>query len=506
MNKNIKILPLLSLCFIILAMSLAVGCKKSSVINTDLITATFSQSQWQLNYSNSSGTVEVVLSGEGIVNVILDSIEMRGDNTSASPLKALSALLNGDQLTAGFARNRVLELLANPIDGSTHRVAVSFFTNQSNERKEVSANVTVTTGTESTIDISKLSLEIEPEEWSMNYSKSSGTVEAFIEGDGIDKIDLDSIQLKGDNSEAQPLDTVSVSINGDKIHARFPKDQVLDILNDPQEGSTHQLTLIFKESGTDQELELTTNITIEEDDDVTIDPEDLELEIEPEEWSMNYSKSSGTVEAFIEGEGVEKIDLSTITMSGDNTAATPLAADSASLKGDKIHARFPKNQVLDLLLNPEEGSTHTITITFMTTDNQQIELTAVITIEEDDGGGGGGEIPSNLSLDLAPNHWNFNFSKSGGNVNAFIRGDGLAGIDLDTLEMMGDNSAAPPLEPSSANLEGEHVKGKFAKDQVLDLLLNPQTGSTHTVTVTFKDNNGTSYEVTAVVTVTGKSN
>jgi hypothetical protein len=482
------------------------ACKKS-LSPDDLIVLEVSQNVWKLNYTNSLGNIEIILRGAGVDKILLDSIEMKGDKPSAQPLKALSAAYDGNQVRVQFQKYRVMELLMNPTDGTTHTITVTFSMKDKGDRIEVHAEVTVQEGSDDGTDPSALSLEIDPDEWSLNYSRSSGTVEAFIRGEGIDQIDLTSIEMKGDNPDAAPLPTVSVSMQGDHIHARFPKNRVLDLLLNPEPGSVHTIIVSFLETGGTERLELTAEITIEDDEDDEIDPEELSLEIDPDEWSLNYYKSSGTVEAFIRGEGIDQIDLSSIEMKGDNPTAAPLAAVSVTLKRTQIHAKFAKNQVLDLLLNPERGSTHTIIISFLEIGGtERLELTAEITIEDDEDDGEDPEEPSPLELQLAPDVWNLNYYGASGNVQAFLRGEGIENIDLDTIEMYGDNPSAEPLQADSASRQGNHVKAEFPKNKVLDLLLDPAAGTTHTVTVTYIEINGSvRLEVSTEVRITGSS-
>ncbi len=504
-GQRMRLTSIVMLSIIILAISMIgiSGCK-SSTAEVQSILLNISQSEWSLNYASSSGVIEVSLMGEGIENIILDTIEMKGDNPSAGTVKADSASFQGDRVIARFPKNLVITLLLNPTSGSTHIVTVIFYISQRNEPQEINTQITISSKTSEA-----LTLEIDPVEWNLNFTHSSGTVEAFIRGEGIDKIDLTSIQMMGDNPSSldQPLSAISATLQGDHIHARFPMNQVIDLLLDPAEGTTHTIIVSFLEIEGIERMELSAEITIEEDDD-EIDPTELTLEIDPVEWSLNFTKSSGTVEAFIRGEGIDKIDLNSIQMMGDNSSAEPLSANSASLKGDHIHARFPKNQVIDLLLNPAEGTTHTIIVSFLEIeDTERMELSAEITIEEDDDDDDDGEIdPTTLTLQLAPPQWNMNFSKSSGTVSAHIRGQGIENIDLDTIEMMGDNPDAEALPAISASLQGNHVQAQFPKNQVLDLLLNPASGTVHTVTVTFEGKQGGErLDVSTEVTITGKS-
>jgi len=480
------------------------GCKKG-ISKAEMILVELVQTNWGLNYAYSAGNVEILIRGDGVEKILLNSIEMIGDQLSASPLKACSATLEGDHVCAEFKKNQVITLLSNPAAGSTHTVRVTFYMEQSNDRLEVSAQVTISGGGG---ELANLTLEIDPDIWSLNYDKSAGTVEVFIHGDGLDNIDLNSVTMKGD-SDAEALAAISVFRRGDHIHAKFPKNQVLGLLNEPDGGTTHTIAVNFLETEGTETLELNADITIEEDDDEEdpIDPTDLELEIDPDEWSLNYYKSAGTVEVFIEGEDIDKIDLNTIEMMGDNTNADPLVPVSVSINRNHIHARFAKSQVLDLLLNPEEGSTHTITVSFQeieSDDNERIELKDEITIEDDDDDEEDPE-PSELELQLAPDVWNLNYDKSSGNVKAFLRGEGIENIDLDSIEMEGDNSGAEPLPAVSASRQGNHVKAEFPKNELLALLSSPAEGSTHTITVTFLEVNGSvRKKVSTEVRITGK--
>jgi hypothetical protein len=483
---------------IILSLSLVNNCKKG-VSQADLIVITMTQTEWGLNYSHSMGHIEVFLQGESVDGIILSSIEMKGDNPSAVPLKAESAdFVGGNRVRATFEKNRVLALLANPAEGSIHIVIVSFRTEPSGESFDLSAQVTVRTYIDEDGETLPQTLEIDPVEWSLNFINSSGTVEAFIRGEGIDQIDLNSFVMMGDNPLAAPLAAISASINRDHIHARFPMNQVIGLLLDPQEGSTHTIIVSFLPTGGTERIELSAIITIEEDDDI-IDPTELTLEIDPVEWSLNFPNSSGTVEAFIRGEGIDQIDLNSFQMMGDNPLAAPLAAISTSINNDQIHARFPMNQVIGLLLNPVEGSTHIIIVSFLPIGGtERIELTAEITIVDDD------DIidPSLLELEIDPVEWSLNFPNSSGTVEAFIRGEGIDQIDLNSFQMMGDNPLALPLAASSTSINNDQIHARFPKNQVIGLLLNPEEGSTHTIIVSFLPIGGTErIELTAVITI-----
>lgn len=499
-----SIFVLIVIAFSLLFLS---GCKKSSNLSDiESVVAELSQTSWSLNYTNSSGNVEFFLRGAGIGDINLDSIALSGDNSAVQPLQPTEVRLNGDHIRVVFRKSEVLGILSDLTVGSIHTVTLSYTMGEDPAPKQASVQVTVSDesddgGTQQ----GDFQLEVDPTEWSLSWDKSNGTVEVFIRGENIAKVDLTSFTLKGDNPAIEALKAISAVINNDHIHARFAKNLLMALLLNPAEGSTHTITVVFVNDETDEEVVLTADIVIEADDDSEEPvPAELSLEIEPEEWNLNFVNSSGLVKAFIEGENLDTIDLESFKMQGDNPGIEPLAADSASLKGDHIQVRFPKNLVIGLLFSPEEGSTHTITILFLVKETgEELFLTANIVIEDDedddDDDDGEGEGESDLELTISPKNWNLNYDTSSGNVTAFIRGDGIDSIDLDSIQMYGDNGAAP-LAADGAKLAGNHVQADFPKNQVLALLDNPAKGSVHQITVAFTVN-GSKVELTYDISI-----
>lgn len=235
----------------------------------------------------------------------------------------------------------------------------------------------------------------------------------------------------------------------------------------------------------------------------------LSLQLSPDTWNLNYDHSSGTVAAFIRGQGFRNVVLDSIVLIGDDPDAAPLEPVNVSRQGNNVRARFAKNRVLDILDEPESGSVHTVVLQFEVAGVDELqELSADVRIVgSDDGGGDDGEeceAVGDLSLQLSPSSWNLNYDHANGSVTAFIRGQGLCAVDTDSVELVGDDPEADPLAASTARLEGEHVRAQFPKNRVLDLLDEPSKGSTHTVTVRFTSDDGAaSHELTTQVKVVG---
>ncbi len=90
-----------------------------------------------------------------------------------------------------------------------------------------------------------------------------------------------------------------------------------------------------------------------------------------------------------------------------------------------------------------------------------------------------------LTLDLQPDSWNFNWAQSSGTVSALIRGAGFEDVAIDTISLEGSDPAAPPLAPTRTQMAGNHVRAFFAKSEAFQTLLDPQRGEIHTIGVSF---------------------
>ncbi len=499
-RHNIYFLTFITAVFLSVLLVSFTGCKKSGSSSGETVVYIDTNAvEWNLDGGVNGETVVVFLQGEDLQGIVLDSIQMRGDDASAAPLDATQATLQSNRVRAEFDKIGVMSRLQNPSAGSEHTISVSFLRSTGSQRQEVNARVSVPSSqSAAAVDPANLAVELSPAEWDLGFADSSGQVMAFVRGQGIESIDLDSFILTGDNGSTAPLEALSTTREGNHVKARFAKSGVIALLLNPAAGTTHTVTLGFMETGGTTWLEIEVTVVITDDEENPIDPEELSLEIDPVEWSMNFSNSSGWVKGFITGEGIENIDLTSIELAGDNGSVSPLAASQAALNGDHIEARFDKSQVIGLLLNPAPGTSHTLTVTFTdTAGTETYSLTAVITIEDDDDD----DIdPSNLTLDISPSNWNTNYPKSNGSIQAFIRGEGFDNIDLNSLELVG---AAGSLAPSGVSREGNHVKAQFAKNEVLGILNNPTSGTSHTVKVTFSGQTGGSFELSAQVRIVG---
>ena len=92
----------------------------------------------------------------------------------------------------------------------------------------------------------------------------------------------------------------------------------------------------------------------------------LALRVSPDSWNTNWSRSSGTVTAFLVGGDFVLIDPATVLLLGDDPAELPLAPRSSRKEGQHVRATFGKADALDLLLPPVlAGQSRTVQVQFV---------------------------------------------------------------------------------------------------------------------------------------------
>jgi hypothetical protein len=214
----------------------------------------------------------------------------------------------------------------------------------------------------------------------------------------------------------------------------------------------------------------------------------LTLEIQPDAWNTNWVHSEGTVQAFVRGGDVAKIDTSKVELvapSGDT-----LDPSRARVAGGQLVAFFAKDDAFKLLGKDVHSGDKVELKLRVTVGDKEQELTDTIRIvgpePSDDDGDDGDDNGGELELNIQPDDWNTNWAHSGGQVKAFLRGDGFKDIDLDTVRLVGDKADAKPLKPVDVRRVGQQVVASFSKSAAFATLDDPDSGETHTVKITFK--------------------
>jgi len=222
---------------------------------------------------------------------------------------------------------------------------------------------------------------------------------------------------------------------------------------------------------------------------------DVFLQVSPDTWNTNWVHSSGTVEAFLRGPDFRLIDLDSIELIGDDPDAEPVSPVNARAAGNHVLARFAKSEAFESLLDPQPGDVVEVIVRFSAeVDGEVVEEERVAEVRivgpgdegEDDGeDGDDGEDEGELTLQVSPSNWNTNWPKSSGTVQVFFRGSGFDQIDLDSIELIGDDPDAAPLSPESANLAGNHVLARFGKAEAFATLDDPHSGDTREIILRF---------------------
>jgi len=238
---------------------------------------------------------------------------------------------------------------------------------------------------------------------------------------------------------------------------------------------------------------------------------DVFLQVSPDTWNTNWVHSSGTVEVFLRGPDFRLIDLDSIELHGDDPDAEPVLPVNTRAVGNHVLARFAKAEAFESLLDPEPGDVVEITVVFSAeVDGEVVEEERVAEVrivgpgddEGEDGEDGGDDGEGELTLQVSPSNWNTNWPRSSGTVQVFFRGPGFRDIDLDSIELIGDDPDADPLAPQSTRRTGNHVLAHFGKADAFATLDEPESGEVHEITLRFTVD-GEEQELTHEIRIVG---
>ncbi len=324
-------------------------------------------------------------------------------------------------------------------------------------------------------DPPELTLEMQPDTWNTNWAGSSGTVSALIRGEGFEGIDLDSIVLVGTDPEADPLAPRRAERQGDHVRAFFAQSAALATLDTPQPGEVHTVTIEFTVEGEPASLT----------DDVRIvgpgGPED-EAEIRIEKATNGEDADRPPGPSIPVGDPVEWTYV--VTNTGDVPLSEVTVTDDQGVDVD-----CPGDAL-------EPGESMTCTGSGVAEEGQYSNVGTAEAVASE-GDEVGDEDPSHyfgeeeepepepveLTVQMQPDAWNTNWTRSAGTVSAFIRGSGFDRIDLDSIVLIGTDPDADPLEPTRVQRQGNHVRAFFAQSAAITILDTPQPGEVHTLTL-----------------------
>jgi hypothetical protein len=211
---------------------------------------------------------------------------------------------------------------------------------------------------------------------------------------------------------------------------------------------------------------------------------ELSFEIHPDTWNTNWIHAQGNVQAFVRGQDAAKIDTGSVLLVAPN--GDTLAPQSVRIAGGQLVATFNKADAFDLLGDDvHPGDRLTLKLQLKVGADPK-ELSDQIRIVGPEPGDDDDDDNGVLALNIQPDDWNTNWAHSAGQVHVFLRGPGLADVDLATIRLVGDLATASPLAPLDVRRVGHQIVARFSKSAAFATLDDPDSGETHTVKIQFK--------------------
>jgi hypothetical protein len=220
---------------------------------------------------------------------------------------------------------------------------------------------------------SSLRLEIQPAVWNTNWALAGGTVSALLRGGGIDDVDPNSITLVGSDDSAGAITPQRVQTSGPQVRAFFLQRDAIALLDTPERGEEHELTLSVTVDGEAQELTATIRVVgpppgdgDDDDDDDDDDSPELTLSVNPKRWNTNFARSMGQVSLVLRGDrsDLATIALASVRLAGTDTSKEAISPVRIQRVGNHIRAFFPKAAAYALLETPRPGEDHELELSF----------------------------------------------------------------------------------------------------------------------------------------------
>ncbi|MGD8539786.1 MAG: hypothetical protein PVI66_13805 [Candidatus Aminicenantes bacterium] len=200
--------------------------------------------------------------------------------------------------------------------------------------------------------------------------------------------------------------------------------------------------------------------------------EDLEVEIRPKKWNIDWVNSVDEGHARIYGAGFDTITSVVIT----GPTGIGIQVTRTDKGGVYFKAFFNQSAAIAAIPNPTRGDSHEITVTITYSEgtvDKPFEIEIV--------GQGPDEPEEDLGMDIDPHKWNTNWITSNGYVTVRFRGEGFDTI-VPGATVMSYNGGIP-IEPSSDGIHGSSYMAKFTKKDAIGLFTEPKKGETYQVDV-----------------------
>jgi hypothetical protein len=212
--------------------------------------------------------------------------------------------------------------------------------------------------------------------------------------------------------------------------------------------------------------------------------EDLQLEIRPKKWNIDWVNSGDLGHVRIYGTGFDTITSVVITGPPSSTYPTGMVIPNSGpeIGGIYCKAFFNQSDAIAAIPDPVRGDFHDITVEITygagtASKKYPIEIVGAKSGPEDPE-----EPEKDLVLDIDPHKWNTNWAKSNGYVTVRIRGEGFDTIVPGATSM--SYNGGPPIYPSSDGIYGSSYSAKFNKKDAIGLFTAPKKGDVYSVDVT----------------------
>jgi hypothetical protein len=206
---------------------------------------------------------------------------------------------------------------------------------------------------------------------------------------------------------------------------------------------------------------------------------DLQLEIRPKKWNIDWVNSTDEGHARIYGPGFETI--TSVVITGPTGIVIPVIGTEVG--GVYYKAFFNQNKAIAAIPDPVRGDFHIITATITYVDGT-VDKTFTIEIV----GQKPDEPEEELVMDVNPKKWNTNWTKSNGYVTVRFRGEGFDRIVTGATVM--SYMGGTPISPFTDSISGDSYSAKFYKKDAIGLFTEPKKGEFYEVDVTVQIDGG----------------
>lgn len=224
--------------------------------------------------------------------------------------------------------------------------------------------------------------------------------------------------------------------------------------------------------------------------------EDLQLEIRPKKWNIDWVNSTDEAHARIYGPGFDTIKSVVITGPGGD-----IPVIRTEVGGVYYKAFFNQSEAIAAIPDPKKGDPPyviKVTVTFIQVTEPPKDLTDKIEIV----GKKSEEEEEALAMAISPDKWNTNWVKSNGQVTVRFRGEGFDRIVPGATSMTSNGGIASPI---SDGIHGSSYSAKFLKKDAIALFIDPQKGDPLWVDVTVEFEDGSTHTEKHSISIVGSN-